>query len=1332
MLELSCCQGHPVSYIVSPDVQFCPKGMSNCHKLSFYTSNVSQYFTSDATFTFLSGIHTLDSSVPVIIANIANITFTSNITNAVPTIQCNNGTFGFNFQNISNITIRGMTINGCGRTIHDSGLLIKNVTTVVMERVSIERTLGVGVRMENVNELYVYNCSFSNNGIGVDSCTLSTYHLWYGMHITTTNNPNSPAAYSIINTSFTGNPHSSLGGGLHIYILDTASVNITVDRCQFIRITGCLSAGADITIEGNEGDACFTTVKVSNSFFSDNSQIGIENYETNLELDGGALMIKKIESYKLKTSMLNINVSYSVFIRNKASYCGAAAIAPSSNYSESFTTVYVQHCMFSNNSAQHTTGGLCINPFSPATTHHLSFIEVSNSIFHYNSKTALHVWVRWSGYAKYVIGFLNCSFYSNTYLVDTSGHNGFMSIRYWSDDETRGNMTIIIEKCSFINNIKGTPIILTPGEAETPTIITNYTLQARMFECVFDNNRLTRAYFGSGLQAVMPNGHSLLEIRNCTFSNSEGSAIALGGQKNLLSTGTYFKIYITNVTVTSVVVSNGVKNSSVIFIACPNQINTLDIANLTLCNNIGTALSILGCATKFYGHNLFHNNTTPYNGGGIAVYGIGYVLNMPNAVTVFSNNRASLGGAIYSSTYDSPSQFWTAIACTYNHFNPTFINNTAVVAGNDVYGGTIVNCFLNTTYIPNEQHKCNHISAVFKPGISSDPYSVYLCIRNSTTNQTSIALYPGQYFNLTLSTTGYCNHFSPGFLDITMSTGLHIEAGVHTLLINLLCQEVSFKPSLLLQNISSGQMIVSIANPKFDKNSPLTVDIDVLACPHGMQVGDTGICQCEKDIADTLKHIQCNISWMPNPFIKSAGNYWLHYDTENNCSVIANICPLDYCSIDSNVHFNLDDNSDEQCSNNRTGTLCGQCKPGLSVMLGSNACSQCTNTYLVTIVGFIIAGILLVVFILILNMTVSIGSINGLLFYANVVKLNESVLFPNGSIPVISQFISWINLDLGIEVCFYNGLDGYWKTWLQYVFPLYIWLLTGGIIVYSHYSIRFSRYLRSNIISVLATLVLMSFTKISRNITSVFMATTLRCGNNVQLVWSIDGNMEYLATKHLILVVFSAIGLVFLVLYTIILTFYQWLQHVSNYKFCKASRRIIFFFHPFIEAYTGPYIAKYRYWTGVLLVTRIVITTTFMYTSGSIAYTNNYVIILIEGTIIFNILHPTLYQSLFNYYCERFFHLNFFVLCLLNSVLVQSPYKQYSFVITICSVAASFIMFIVIVVQQLYKQYLANKLFRHQQINEGAPLLPVQQQDNNDNYSPANVVNRRESAIFLV
>ena len=77
------------------------------------------------------------------------------------------------------------------------------------------------------------------------------------------------------------------------------------------------------------------------------------------------------------------------------------------------------------------------------------------------------------------------------------------------------------------------------------------------------------------------------------------------------------------------------------------------------------------------------------------------------------------------------------------------------------------------------------------------------------------------------------------------------------------------------------------------------------------------------------------------------------------------------------------------------------------------------------ILTFILAGIAVVLFLLILNMTVSMGTINGLLFYVNIVKLNETVFFPDGDVPVLTQFVAWLNLDLGIEMCFFNVLDTY-------------------------------------------------------------------------------------------------------------------------------------------------------------------------------------------------------------------------------------------------------------------------------------------------------------------
>ena len=108
--------------------------------------------------------------------------------------------------------------------------------------------------------------------------------------------------------------------------------------------------------------------------------------------------------------------------------------------------------------------------------------------------------------------------------------------------------------------------------------------------------------------------------------------------------------------------------------------------------------------------------------------------------------------------------------------------------------------------------------------------------------------------------------------------------------------------------------------------------------------------------------------------------------------------------------------------------LCGGCslRKNFSLVLGSNECKHCPDSFhLALIIPFAAAGFGLVALLMVLNLTVSIGTINGLIFYASIVKISEStgIFFPNGPIPVLSQFIAWLNLDLGIETCFYPRHD---------------------------------------------------------------------------------------------------------------------------------------------------------------------------------------------------------------------------------------------------------------------------------------------------------------------
>ena len=64
----------------------------------------------------------------------------------------------------------------------------------------------------------------------------------------------------------------------------------------------------------------------------------------------------------------------------------------------------------------------------------------------------------------------------------------------------------------------------------------------------------------------------------------------------------------------------------------------------------------------------------------------------------------------------------------------------------------------------------------------------------------------------------------------------------------------------------------------------------------------------------------------------------------------------------------------------------------LSLSLGSSRCIQCSKNWrqymIVVVLAAFIAGIALVFFVLALNMTVAVGTLNGILFYANIVVVN--------------------------------------------------------------------------------------------------------------------------------------------------------------------------------------------------------------------------------------------------------------------------------------------------------------------------------------------------------
>ena len=217
----------------------------------------------------------------------------------------------------------------------------------------------------------------------------------------------------------------------------------------------------------------------------------------------------------------------------------------------------------------------------------------------------------------------------------------------------------------------------------------------------------------------------------------------------------------------------------------------------------------------------------------------------------------------------------------------------------------------------------------------------------------------------------------------------------------------------------------------------------------------------------------------------------------------------------------------------------------------------------------------------VLNLTVTDGTINGFILYVNIISINSSVFFPSINLTPSYRFVSLTNLDLGIQTCFYNGMDDYAKMWLQLAFPFYLIFIAILIIITSRYYTTIQRLTARRALPVLATLFLLSYTKILRIMSSVlffYSTITHLPSKHTKLVWSVDANVPLLGVRFIILFIACLILFLMLVSFNVILLFTRTLSRF----------RLINRFKPLLDAYQGPYKDKFYYWTGLQLLIRTV------------------------------------------------------------------------------------------------------------------------------------------------
>ena len=1175
----------------------------SCLTLSQFVAHAeTSNLESNTTLIFLPGHHSLNSQLNINAVRKFSMQ-SSSIPLLCPTIVCKqNGRV--TFSTIRDVYIGYIKFVGC------HGHQVTMVKMFVLENTTFLNHSGTVVEFVS-SEAKIASTSFLSN-LGVQNGPEFFFGYGYGGVIHANN-----ATVTIANSEFTSNHYNVTNGGvLSAYradivitgtnftnnsavnggvIYSVKKVNLAITSSNFEENKADRRHGGAIYFKGGKltlsesnfiknyaaksGGALYLhsgDIKIAASKFIDNSaDPGVPGMDF-LYFNGGAIAIGTIT---VSGGRVGVNISGTKFTRNKAYRGGAIYVAYSTR------AVTLSDSEFFENAAKYGGAVYALSSYS---------VKMNKSIFENNTANVgiiyaeeqnfihIHGTIINNNRASQGVVYLlqSASFLSGNMLENNKG-----SIFAYFSNVTLGE-NVMIKNCS--SSVKSTT--LEEGGAITAAQ-SRVVFEGRSF---LISNHVER---GGAVHATESKVyvHGRTTIVNNTATDS-GGGIYLYQSELKCQRGCILEL-VNN--------TSGVKGGGI------HAISSTIIAE----NGQGRTITL-------------RENNARYSGGGVClevnsklyVLMILYSLSTQNTM-IFTANSADYGGAVYvadetnSGTCASQSHkihstttecFIQALAFRSSYYHniiiAKFTENYAHIAGSNLFGGLLDRCTISSLavksftqqYVDSAMYFTSISDSKGLHSISSGPNKICFCNTDQQPDcnyrPPAIQVKKGQTFTVSLVAVDQVNITVP---NATIRSSLFSSLG--GLGENQLIQSTDNTCTNLTFNVfsphPSEQLILYADGPCKDappSQSRVEINFTSCSCPIGFQpkVAIETRCECECN-SDLFPHvIMCDTE---EETIVREGVFWVDYI---GGYLIHPHCPFDYCKpSDEKVKINLNtqNGANVQCANNRSGILCGTCYSGSSLSLGSSHCIPCPAHWpvMTAILGlvFILGGLLLVATLLFLNLTVAVGTLNGIIFYANVVAANSHTVFPS------NVFIAWLNLELGFDTCFFDGMDTYWKTWLQLAFPAYVIFLVVMVIIISERSERFSRLIgKKDPVATLATLVSFSYAKLLQAIIASFSGTVLKYPAingtyDDQVVWLPDATIKYLSWKHIPLFIVAVLILLAGIAYTAILFSWQWLLSLRLFRWINNSQKLSLF----IQTYHAPYTSKHRYWTGLLLVARIIL-----------------------------------------------------------------------------------------------------------------------------------------------
>ena len=699
-------------------------------------------------------------------------------------------------------------------------------------------------------------------------------------------------------------------------------------------------------------------------------------------------------------------------------------------------------------------------------------------------------------------------------------------------------------------------------------------------------------------------------------------------------------------------------------------------------NNFGSVFHGIDTTISLYGYVTFKGNQA-LSGAAINLQGNSHLYFMKGSKASFEQNQAAtLGGAIYA-VVNKMNEKCAFIFNTedYNDANITFLNNSAPNGGSSIYASPIFNCSIDES------------SKLIK---SIKDYNKWFNFKQQSYVQLNISTKPSKLRIVTDKSKQKINVFPGEEFDVCLSAEDSFGQSVYaSVTIHIALEARDFHSSVSLQYKNTQQIVVEGINctnltlsfhsvSKHWTTEPVTKDIvfqlisnpDVSAtlhsislykCPLGFSLHEaSGSCGCSEALYYIQKYtsirVECDIQTQTFTRL-SESNSWAGVIMKGNHSIfaISLYCSIGYCQANNKLKYfyssmngiTLKENpsvtakESPQCVSERDGPLCGQCSNGRSAVLGSYKCYHCSDTtnYWLFILLFIIAGPVLICLLYTLKLTLASGTLNGIVFYANVMKCGKSNLLTAAShgrvestfAEVMAGFLHFLNLDLGFPLCFYRDMGEMWKPGISLLFPIYMLLIVIIIIILSHYSTWLSNKLSYSSLQVLVTVIHFSFAKLLLSIIQVFSYILVFTSEGTMRVWYHNVNVHFLQdSRHLVLVIVCL-----LTVFPIVIFYLAFLLFTKN--FSKYSAKCSLYLRPVYESIHGPFKEGKECLFVMRLLTLMLICLAHFSETFFGVQTANIVTVLLLGIVLIGQIAFTPYKSRVLYLLDNWSLINLII-----------------------------------------------------------------------------------------